>query len=126
MSDKQVHLADFLKTGRMPAADVETEEGLPATNAEYRPFSRRSNKPEFSLHFITAAGTIRSVQYAHLDSGSSYTAECLTLRFMGMEPLKVVIHGRVLRDLIRLHPSAPHRLRAQKRHGGMRPMTNRS
>ncbi len=42
---------------------------------------------------------MRSFQYAHLDSNSSFTAECITLRLMGMAPVKVLIHGRNLRQL---------------------------
>ena len=42
---------------------------------------------------------MRSFQYAHLDSDTSFTAECITLRFMGMAARKVLIHGRNLRQL---------------------------
>src|SRR5258706_16368075 len=100
MKDDQPHLAElFRKVPRAAAPEGEPEESLPANDAAYAAFARRSNKPEFSLHFITAAGTMRSFQYAHLDSDSGFTAECITLRFMGMAPVKVMIRGRNLRQL---------------------------
>jgi hypothetical protein len=100
MKDDQPHLAQlFEKTARASTRESETDDALPANDDAYAAFARRSNKPEFSLHFITAAGTMRSFQYAHLDSNSSFTAECITLRFMGMTPVKVLIHGRNLRQL---------------------------
>ena len=37
-----------------------------------------------------------SFQYVHLDSPSTYTSECITLKFLGTEPVKVAIHGRNL------------------------------
>jgi len=89
----------FQKNPRAAVGEPETEDALPAQDSPYTAFSRRSNKPEFSLHFVTAAGTMRSFQYAHLDSNSVFTAECITLRFMGMEPVKVLILGRHLRQL---------------------------
>ena len=39
---------------------------------------------------------MHSFQYVHLDSYSTYTAESITLKFLGMEPVKVVIRGRNL------------------------------
>ncbi len=100
MKDNPSGVAElFRKETRAPVRESEPEEGLPANGAPYAAFSRRSNKPEFSLHFLTAAGTMRSFQYAHLDSDSGFTAECITLRFMGMMPMKVVIDGRNLRQL---------------------------
>ena len=100
MNDDQTHLAEFFRRGvRTPEQASDAEETLPANDDAYSPFSRRSNKPEFSLHFITPAGTMRSFQYAHLDSDSGFTAECITLRFMGLVPMKVLIHGRNLRPL---------------------------
>lgn len=72
-------------------------EPVPAADEPYRAFSRRSARPEFSIHFISPAGVMRSMQYAHLDSGSSYTAECITLTFLAMQPVRVTIHGRNLR-----------------------------
>jgi hypothetical protein len=63
---------------------------------EYQPYSRPANKPIHSIHFITAKGTIRSFQYVHLDSDSRYSGEKIELRFIGMEPVRVVIQGRNL------------------------------
>jgi hypothetical protein len=100
MKDDQSHLAQLFEKGPRPSArENETDDALPANDDAYAAFARRSNKPEFSLHFITAAGTMRSFQYAHLDSNSGFTAECISLRFMGMTPMKVLIHGRNLRQL---------------------------
>ena len=101
MSDERAHVAELFQRGArgVPRAGDE-EEGLPANDAAYAPYARRSNKPEFSLHFITAAGTMRSFQYAHLDSDNSFTAECITLCFMGTKPRKVLILGR---NLVKLY-----------------------
>jgi hypothetical protein len=40
--------------------------------------------------------SLTSFQYAHLDSHSTDTAEFITLKFLGMEPVKVAIRGRNL------------------------------
>src|SRR5258708_538800 len=98
MNDRQRVFSDAIKRGHSVETESETNESLPAPDADYTPFGRRA-KPEFSLHFIKPAGTIRGFQYAHLDSDSHYTAECITLRFMGIAPVQVCIHGRCLREL---------------------------
>jgi hypothetical protein len=100
MKDDHPHLTElFQRSARAASHESDADDALPASDSEYAPFARRSNKPEFSLHFITAAGTMRSFQYAHLDSDSSFTAECILLRFMGMVHMKVLIQGRNLRQL---------------------------
>jgi hypothetical protein len=78
--------------------EPEEAEPLPAIDAPYKAFSRRSNQEEFAIHFITPAGTMRSFEYVDLDSDSSYTAECITLYFGGRRMWKVMIHGRRLRE----------------------------
>ena len=76
---------------------------------EYQPYARPANKPVHSIHFISAKGTIRSFQYVHLDSDSRYSGGKIELRFMGLEPVKVVIHGRNLwrlYDILHQHRTA--------------------
>lgn len=100
MSDEQANLTDIFERGpRAKVGEGSRDQSLPGDESASLAFARRSNKPEFSLHFITPAGTMRSFQYAHLDSDSGFTAECITLRFMGLEPQKVLIVGRNLRQL---------------------------
>jgi hypothetical protein len=117
MSDEQPHIAQLFK--RSPGGaprESEADEGLPANDAPYSAFARRSNQQELSLHFITPAGTMRSFQYAHLDSDNSFTAECITLCFMGTKPRKVVILGRnlvKLYDYIHQHRTAWVRVAAR-------------
>lgn len=61
--------------------------------------ARPSNKPCFSIHFLKPDGSVRSFQYRDLDSNTSYEAGAITLKFLGMEPVKVVIRGRNLWSL---------------------------
>lgn len=96
------HLAKALGLPPAMSATRQTEETgdpLPSPDAPYRAFARWSNKPEFSLHFITPAGTIRSFQYNHLDDDSRYSAERLVLHFCGWRIWRVTIHGHNLRTL---------------------------
>jgi hypothetical protein len=80
-----------------PDGDGEDDSGLPSLQeGEYQAFARASNKPVYAVHFVTPAGDVRSFQYAHLDSDSRYEASRITLKFMGMEPVRVTIDGRNL------------------------------
>ena len=94
-------------TEEPPKAENLDESGLPdRTSGQYQPYSRPANKPLYSLHFVSPAGTVTSMQYVHLDSHSTYTAECITLTFLGIKAVKVAIHGRCLwkmYDLLHQH-----------------------
>jgi len=78
------------------------EEGLPSlSGSEYRAHGRPSNKPLFSLHFVTPAGDVRSFQYHHLDSDSRYSGGAMRIRFvgslsLGLPAVQVLIEGRNL------------------------------
>lgn len=82
------------------APERDDERGLPSLVAgEYRPFGRPSNKPLYSLHFISPTGDVRSFQYCHLDSDSRYTQGTITIRFvgassLGLPPIQIVCEGR--------------------------------
>jgi hypothetical protein len=96
MPDNLTHFRNVLRPSGNDL-DSENDAGLPSLDADqYQPYARPANKPLYSIHFVSAKGIVRSFQYVHLDSNSSFAAEHITLRFMGMEPLKVVIHGRNL------------------------------
>jgi hypothetical protein len=80
-------------TDRTPDDDS----GLPSLkDGEYQAHARPSNKPVYAIHFVNPAGEVRSFQFVHLDSGSRFAAERIMLTFMGMEPVRVAIHGRNL------------------------------
>jgi hypothetical protein len=101
MPDENAHLRSVLRAApsELPSSDEELE--LPALNGQqYVPHARPANKPLYSIHFVNAAGGVHSFQYVHMDSYSTYTAESITLKFLGMEPVKVVIRGR---NLLRLY-----------------------
>lgn len=91
--------APFRTTVRGPLpADDETD--LPAAgDGTYQPYARPANKPLYAIHFINTKGIINSFQYVHLDSNSQLTPECITLRFIGFEPVNVKIVGRNLGKL---------------------------
>jgi hypothetical protein len=96
MQDKNPHLRRAILS-TAPEADADDDSGLPSLHeGEYQAFARASNKPVYAVHFVTPAGDVRSFQYAHLDSDSRYEASRLTLKFMGMEPVRVTIEGRNL------------------------------
>jgi hypothetical protein len=76
------------------------ERGLPTLlDGEYRPYARPSNQPLFSIHFIAAGGDVRSFQYMHLCSDSSYTPQQILLRFTASKMITVLISGRNLWEL---------------------------
>jgi hypothetical protein len=84
-------------TNRTEPRPSEDESGLPSLKeGEYQPHARPANKPVYAIHFVTPGGDMRSFQYVHLDSNSQFTAERITLVFMGMQPVRVVIEGRNL------------------------------
>jgi len=99
MPDDNPHLRSMLRNA-MTAVEpppMEEEAGLPPLNGrQYTPHSRPANKPLYSLHILSIDGKVHSFQYVHLDSQSTYTSECITLKFMGMEPVRVCIYGRNL------------------------------
>jgi len=107
MKDEVKARSAFLDQFMPSAAEPPEELGLPALKeGEYQPHARPSNKPLYSLHFITPDGNVRSFQYHHLDSNSQYTAGQITLRFMGIKPVEVTIQGInlwQLYDYIHLH-----------------------
>src|SRR5579864_7568381 len=97
MPDDNAHLRSVLRATppELPLSEEELE--LPALNGRtYVPHARPANKPLYSIHFLNPAGNVTSFQYVHLDSHSTYAAECVTLKFLGMEPVRVVITGRNL------------------------------
>jgi hypothetical protein len=101
MPDEKFKIRSILErtapVSETPPPDDTEENGLPARNSRhYVPHARPSSKPLYALHFVSPAGSVTSFQYVHLDSHSSYAAECITLQFLGMKPVKVAIHGRNL------------------------------
>lgn len=95
MKDEAKPRSSFLDQFKPSPADPAEDEGLPnLKEGEYQPHARPSNKPLYSLHFITPDGNVRSFQYVHLDSDSRYCAGKIVLRFMGTEPVNVVVEGQ--------------------------------
>lgn len=80
--------------------ETEQENGLPSLrDNEFRVCGRPSHKPLFSVHFISANGSVQSFQYMHLDSRSSFSPTRLVLRFVGSKTTDVVVEGRNLWQL---------------------------
>jgi hypothetical protein len=97
MRDDNPHLRSVLRAGAVEQSPTDEDSGLPSLReGEYQAFARPSNKPIYDIHFVDPKGEVRSYQYVHLDSDSRFTAERITLRFLGMEPAKVTIAGRNL------------------------------
>jgi hypothetical protein len=97
MKDEVKARSAFLDQFLPATAEPAEEQGLPALKeGEYQPHARPSNKPLYSLHFLTPDGNVRSFQYVHLDSNNRYTAEQVTLTFMGTEPVRITLQGRNL------------------------------
>jgi hypothetical protein len=97
MRDDNPHLRTALRSGAPEAPQPDEESGLPSPNErQYVPHARPANNPIYSIHFVNPKGEVRSFQYVHLDSNSSFSAECISLKFLGMEPVKVIIRGRNL------------------------------
>jgi hypothetical protein len=97
MHDENPHLRSALRTTPAEVSPSDDETGLPPLNGKnYAPHARPSNKPLYSIHFLDPAGNVTSFQFVHLDSQSTFTPECITLKFLGMEPVKVTIRGRNL------------------------------
>ncbi len=96
VSDNNARLRNVLNPTAPDRAEDE-DSGLPSLkDGDYQAHARAANKPVYAIHFVTPSGEVRSFQYVHLDSGSQFTAERITLAFMGMEPVRVVIEGRNL------------------------------
>jgi hypothetical protein len=92
------HLRSVISS--MDGAPADEDRGLPALgDGDYRAFARPSNKPLYALHFVSPQGLVRSFQYMHLDSDSSYKPEHINLRFTGTTIVNVVISGRNLWEL---------------------------
>ena len=110
MPDDNPHLRSVMRPSVADLPQAEDELGLPSMgDKQYVPYARPANKPLYSIHFISPKGEVRTFQYVHLDSNSSFSAECITLKFLGMEPEKVVIRGRNLwrlYDYIHQHRTA--------------------
>ena len=100
MHDENIHLRSVLRANAPDSSAGDEELLLPPRNGRaYVPHARPSNKPLYSLHLLSPSGGARSFQYVHLDSGSTYTAEAIVLRFVGIESVKVTILGRSLWQL---------------------------
>jgi hypothetical protein len=96
MPDNNPHLRNAMRQVAAEAPPDE-ESGLPSlSDKQYAAHGRPANKPIYSIHFVNPAGDVHSFQMVHLDSHSTYSAECITLKFLGMEPVRVVIRGRNL------------------------------
>lgn len=100
MHDKtNPHLQRVLNLTGAAAAESDGDEdsGLPSLEgAAYSAHARPSNKSVTALHVVTAAGDVRSFQYVHLDSSSEFSGDRIVVKFMGMEPIRVVIEGKHL------------------------------
>jgi hypothetical protein len=99
------HLGPFaakLGPGQSPHDSSQTD--LPEPGAAYRAYAHPANKALLSLHLLLGKDGIRSFQYVHLDSGSSFgpagDGQAFVLRFAGLAPARVTIRGR---DLWRLY-----------------------
>jgi hypothetical protein len=110
MPDDNPHLRTALRQVASETPMADDESGLPSLNErQYVAFARPANKPLYSIHFVNPKGEVHSFQYVHLDSYSTYTTECIILKFLGMEPVKVLIRGRNLwrlYDYIHQHRAA--------------------
>lgn len=95
MKDKTPsHLRDILDDQQ---EEYEDESGLPALrDNEFRVHGRASQKPLFAVHFIFPDGSVRTFQYMHLDSSSSYSPARIILRFTGSRIFDVLVEGRNL------------------------------
>jgi hypothetical protein len=99
MSDSSAVSALFRTAARGQPADAEpgNDELLPSvTDGNYQPYARPTSKPVYAIHFMKPKGEIFSFQYIHLDSNSHFSAECITLRFIGFDPVTVRLRGRNL------------------------------
>jgi hypothetical protein len=96
MHDDNPHLRSVLRNNA-PEQAGDDESGLPSlADGEYQAFARPANKPVHAIHFVNPKGEVRSFQYVHLDSDSRFENERVVLRFLGMEPTRIVISGRNL------------------------------
>jgi hypothetical protein len=97
MHDNNPHLRHVMRAATSEFPQADDESGLPSLDErQYVAHARSANKPIYAIHFVNPKGEVHSFQYVHLDSNSSFAAECITLKFIGMEPVKVVIRGRNL------------------------------
>jgi len=97
MRDDNPHLRSAMRPAVSDVSQGDDETGLPSLNEkQYVAHARPANKPLYSVHFVNPKGEVRSFQYVHLDGSCSFVADCITLKFLGMEPVKVLIRGRNL------------------------------
>lgn len=97
MPDDNPHLRHVTRSATADGPQADDEVGLPSLDEkQYVAHARAANKPLYAIHFVNPKGEVRSFQYMHLDSNSSFAAEEVTLTFLGMKPVKVVIKGRNL------------------------------
>lgn len=91
------HLQRALFSNAAAVPEPDDESGLPTPGeGPYVAGGRAANKPIATLHIVTAAGEVHSFQYIHLDSHSTFINSVITLKFLGMEPVRVIIEGRHL------------------------------
>jgi hypothetical protein len=94
------HLRDVLGESEAESNGAEQESGLPSqAEGAYQAYGQPASKPLVSVHFITPDGCVRSFQYRHLDSDTRFEHRQITLRFLGYQPIQVVIEGQDLRQL---------------------------
>jgi hypothetical protein len=94
------HLRDVLGESEAESNGAEQESGLPSqAEGTYQAYGQPVSKPLVSVHFITPDGCVRSFQYRHLDSDTRFEHRQITLRFLGYQPIQVVIEGQHLRQL---------------------------
>jgi hypothetical protein len=91
------HLQQVLGRGRL---EQETDNELPEPGEAYQAYARANNKPVYSLHCVLGKEGVRTFQYIHLDSSSSFETvskgQLITLRFSGSRLWEVKILGRNL------------------------------
>jgi hypothetical protein len=90
---------------RNESVDMDEPAGLETFSPDsttYQAHARAGNKPLHSIHLILRDQSIRTCQYLHLESGSSFTTlpqgkgHRLTLRFSSSTAIGIVIEGRGL------------------------------
>ena len=94
------HLREVLGESEAEGSGAELDSGLPSpAEGTYQAYGQPASKPLVSVHFITPDGCVRSFQYRHLDSDTRFEHRQITLRFLGYQPMMVVIEGQHLRQV---------------------------
>jgi len=92
------HLRELL--GEAESNGAGDDSGLPSpADGTDRAYGEPASRPLVSVHFVTPDGCVRSFQYRHLDSDTRFEHRQITLRFLGYQPIMVVIEGQHLRQL---------------------------